>query len=210
VYYNLNIDSIIEKLSSQESSSVLNFELKVEEIKNLYIVRTDEQKSGYIASERRLNPETLQRAMYWTYQFRIMDSFSVEKPRILLVNDKEEIEGLEGLAKKHGYYIPHHDASLGRRLELLHQFANKKKILIAIVADLPNILKNNDNKLDIFWDSFLLREKNAVLSTEQLNSIEMSINGEDEEYLNYEEENSVKLFDIFKLFSRITMNQTCF
>jgi hypothetical protein len=64
---------------------------------------------------------------------------------------------------------------------------------------LPNILKNNENKLDVFWDSFLLREKNAVLSTEQLNSIELSIDGEDEEHINTEDESYGSQFDIFKL-----------
>ena len=130
-----------------------------------FIVRPS--KSGYSAEQYRLNPESLNRAMYWTYQIKIVSELALKQSTILLVNDREEIGALVALCSQMGFYVPDQNATLARQIELLHESSFPKKIIIEDISNFSKLLSSNYSKpLSFIWESFLLYEKNQMLGDE--------------------------------------------
>ncbi len=132
---------------------------------NSFVIRPDARKAGYIAEQKRVNPESLYRKIYWVYQFKLFEGIgNANNPKVLIVNDELETEKLSAYARRKGYFIPDTKASLARQLELLHSHRSPNKLLIAPVLTLDRIISNNyTGPLDFIWDSFLLQEKLQML-----------------------------------------------
>jgi RecQ family ATP-dependent DNA helicase len=132
---------------------------------NSFIVRPDAWKSGYIAEQKRVNPESLYRKLYWVYQFKLFEGIgNTNNPKVLIVNDELETEKLSAYARRKGYFIPDTKASLARQVELLHTNRSPNKLLIVSFITLDKIISNNyTGPLDFIWDSFLLQEKLQML-----------------------------------------------
>uniref|UniRef100_UPI00378432A3 DEAD/DEAH box helicase n=1 Tax=Daejeonella sp. TaxID=2805397 RepID=UPI00378432A3 len=132
---------------------------------NSFIIRPDARKSGYIAEQKRVNPESLYRKIYWIYQFKLFEGIdNTNKPKVLIVNDELEIEKLSAYARRKGYFIPDSKASLARQVELLHTHRSPNKLLITSFLTLDKIISSNyTGPLDFIWDSFLLQEKLQML-----------------------------------------------
>jgi RecQ family ATP-dependent DNA helicase len=164
---------------------------------NTFIVRPS--NSGYSADQYRLNPESLNRAMYWTYQLKIASELALKQPTVLLVNDSEEIESLSNLCSQFGFYVPEQNATLSRRIELLNESNFPKRIIIVDIANFTKVLNSNYSKpLNFIWDSFLLYEKNQMLG-DDLDEITRDFEIENVEQLTEIPGRDNKGFDMFGL-----------
>jgi RecQ family ATP-dependent DNA helicase len=132
---------------------------------NAFVVRPDEKKAGYIAEQKRVNPESLYRKLYWVYQFKLFEGIgNYTNPKVLIVNDASEIEKITAFARKIGFFIPDTKATLARQLEILHAYKSSRKLFIGSFDSLDKIIANNySGPLNIVWDSFLLQEKAQML-----------------------------------------------
>ncbi|UPK70964.1 UvrD-helicase domain-containing protein [Chitinophaga filiformis] len=164
VWCNINFDTCINDLPLNEASYIDWVDENFTKTKS-FIIRPDARKSGYIAEQKRVNPESLYRKIYWVYQFKLFEGIgNTNNPKVLIVNDESEIEKLSAYARRKGYYIPDTQASLARQVELLHTHRSPNKILIASFLTLDKIISSNyTGPLDFIWDSFLLQEKLQML-----------------------------------------------
>jgi len=164
VWCNLNFEACINNLPIND----VHYVSWVDETftkTNSFIIRPDARKSGYIAEQKRVNPESLYRKIYWVYQFKLFEGIdNTNNPKVLIVNDELETEKLSAYARRKGYFIPDTKASLARQVELLHTHRSPNKLLIASFLTLDKIISSNyTGPLDFIWDSFLLQEKLQML-----------------------------------------------
>jgi ATP-dependent DNA helicase RecQ len=167
---------------------------------NSFIIRPDARKSGYIAEQKRVNPESLYRKIYWIYQFKLFEGIGItNNPKVLIVNDGLETEKLSAYARRKGYFIPDTKASLARQVELLHTNRSPNKLLIASFSTLDKIIASNyTGPLDFIWDSFLLQEKLQMLKGKI--SVELKTNEAQKEDDYQADINSIqKDYDLFSL-----------
>lgn len=189
----LNFEACVDELNAKVVHYIKWVDESVTKA-NSYIVRPDVKKSGYIAEQKRVNPESLYRKIYWTYQFKLFEGVDSRNPKILIVNDELEIERLTSYARRKGYFIPDANASLARQIELLHSHTSPNKLAITTFQSLEKVITNNyAGPLDYIWDSFLLQEKlqmlkgkasvNSVLSEEKkADDFHSDINSVHQEY----------------------------
>ncbi len=166
---------------------------------NSFIIRPDTKKS-YIAEQKRVNPESLNRKIYWIYQFKLFEGLGNKKnPKVLIVNDELETEKLSAYARRKGYFIPDTKASLARQVELLHTHRSPNKLIIVSFLNLDKIISSNySGPIDFIWDSFLLHEKLQMLNGKI--PVEFEINGEQKEDDYKTDINAVqKDYDLFSL-----------
>jgi len=174
---------------------------------NSFIIRPDAKNSGYIADQKRVNPESLYRKMYWVYQFKLLEGFGNSQkgmpnkkyPKVLIVNDELELENLSSLARKKGYFIPDTKASLTRQMELLHKSRFDKRLVITTFQSLDKVISSNYlGPVDFVWDSFMLQEKIQMLEGKIKTPIQ--INEEDlEDDFKSVSNTDQKVYDIFSL-----------
>jgi len=165
IWYNTNFDAFI---NSTNCSHIHYIPWNEESLlkSNAFIVRPDIKKSGYIAEQKRVNPESLFRKLYWVYQFKIIEGLYLhsKSPKVLVVNEDAEIINLHSFARKTGYFVPDSNASLARQLELLHQHGSSLKLMVVPIREIDQIIYlNYIDCIDIIWDSFLLYEKFQML-----------------------------------------------
>ena len=161
------------------------------------LVRPDKQNSKYLAAEKRVNPESPNRALYWTYQFKLLRGILQEYPSIWLVQNSEDVVGLEAVLRKSNFFIPDANASLSRRLELIHQVRKPKKILVLSIDLLDRILISNYlGPINFIWDSFYLDE----LFIQSFSNVEKF----DKKYSGIEEEDNSKktLYNPYELLNK--------
>ncbi|MDX2278439.1 MAG: UvrD-helicase domain-containing protein [Saprospiraceae bacterium] len=167
VWCNIDFETSLKNLALEQEN--IHFEPWIDESfekKNAFIIRPDVKKSGYIAEQKRVNPESLYRKIYWVYQFKLFEGISSSNnPKVLIVNDESETENLSAYARRKGYFIPDTNASLARQVELLHTHRSPNKLLIVSFLTLDKIISSNYvGPLDFIWDSFLLQEKLQMLN----------------------------------------------
>lgn len=164
VWCNLNFEACINDLPINEAHYI-DWVDETFTKTNSFIIRPDARKSGYIAEQKRVNPESLYRKIYWVYQFKLFEGIgNTNNPKVLIVNDELETEKLSAYARRKGYFIPDTKASLARQVELLHTHRSPNKLLIASFLTLDKIISSNyTGPLDFIWDSFLLQEKLQML-----------------------------------------------
>ncbi|MBI6117954.1 DEAD/DEAH box helicase [Salegentibacter maritimus] len=109
----------------------------------------------------RFNPESIYRSRYWVFQRELIDQvIDPGDSAVLLIQQHKEVESLETYFRSLGYYIPSRDASMGRRLELLHSGHSGKNIIIDTPEKINTILNaNHSGSLTVILDSFNLAEK---------------------------------------------------
>ena len=199
IWCNLNFEAYIKDLTVAEVVYIDWIDVSATK-NNAYIVRPDSKKSGYIAEQKRVNPESLYRRNYWIYQFKLFNGIdNTGRPKILIVNDELEVEKLLAYTRSTGYFIPDTNASLARQLELLHSNKSIKKLLITSFNSLDKIISNNYlGSLDFIWDSFLLQEKLQMMKGKLDQGVEEDENKKEDDYQN--DVNTVqKDYDLFSL-----------
>ena len=199
VWCNLNFEACINDLPINEAHYIGWVDETFTKT-NSFIVRPDARKSGYIAEQKRVNPESLYRKIYWVYQFKLFEGIgNSNNPKVLILNDELETEKLSAYARRKGYFIPDTNASLARQLELLHTHRSSNKLLIASFLTLDKIISSNyTGPLDFIWDSFLLQEKLQMLKGKT--QFEFETNEEQKEDDYQADINAVqKDYDLFSL-----------
>ncbi|MBK8704170.1 MAG: hypothetical protein IPN33_11500 [Saprospiraceae bacterium] len=199
VWCNLNFEACINDLPINEAFYI-DWVDETFNKTNSFIIRPDARKSGYIAEQKRVNPESLYRKIYWVYQFKLFEGIgNPNNPKVLILNDELEIEKLSAYARRKGYFIPDTKASLARQVELLHTHRSPNKLLIASFLTLDKIISSNyTGALDFIWDSFLLQEKLQMLKGKI--PIEFETNEEQKEDDYQTDINAVqKDYDLFSL-----------
>jgi RecQ family ATP-dependent DNA helicase len=206
VWCNLNFEACLNDLPNNEACFINWVDDSVAKT-NSFIIKPDARKSGYIADQKRVNPESLYRKIYWVYQFKLFENISnSNNPKILIINNELESEKLSAYARKKGYFIPDTNASLARQLELLHTQRSPKKLLITSFLTLDKIISSNHaGPLDFIWDSFLLQEKLLMLDgkvdkgdieiTENANYVPSIKN----DFINSKDFDTYKLFKLHKV-----------
>lgn len=164
IWYNTDLESCIRDLKFEEVTYIEWTEDATDKDR-AFVVRPDPKKSGYIAEQKRVNPESLYRKIYWIYQFRLFQGVRDSlNPKVLILHDDFETDRLNAYARSIGYFIPDEKASLARRLELLHENKSSLKLLITSFQNLTYLIAcNYAGALDFYWDSFLLHEKIQML-----------------------------------------------
>ncbi|HQU97094.1 MAG TPA: DEAD/DEAH box helicase, partial [Saprospiraceae bacterium] len=199
VWCNLNFEACINDLPINEAHYI-DWVDETFTKTNSFIIRPDARKSGYIAEQKRVNPESLYRKIYWVYQFKLFEGIgNTNNPKVLIVNDELETEKLSAYARRKGYFIPDTKASLARQVELLHTHRSPNKLLIASFLTLDKIISSNyTGPLDFIWDSFLLQEKLQMLKGKI--PVEFETNEEQKEDDYQVDVNAVqKDYDLFSL-----------
>jgi RecQ family ATP-dependent DNA helicase len=199
VWCNLNFEACINDLPINDAHYI-DWVDETFTKTNSFIIRPDTRKSGYIAEQKRVNPESLYRKIYWVYQFKLFEGIgNTNNPKVLIVNDELETEKLSAYARRKGYFIPDTKASLPRQVELLHTHRSPNKLLIASFLTLDKIISSNyTGPLDFIWDSFLLQEKLQMLKGKI--PVEFETNEEQKEDDYQADINAVqKDYDLFSL-----------
>lgn len=165
VWCNLNIDAFLKSLPVKNLKNI-SWTDESSDKAHAFVVRSN-GTANQLAEQARVNPESLYRQLYWTYQFKILEGLVVTnagKSFVLLLNDYLELPQLQAYARKMGYFIPDNNASLGRQLEILHMHKSSHKLLIATLRELEKVISSNyQGPLYFIWDSFLLQEKYQML-----------------------------------------------
>ena len=138
VYGNKNWENDLQKLNFFTRE---NIELDSKKFTNDKVFCIKFNKDNVIT---RFNPESIYRSRYWTIQNKIIDQIITEGSSIILIQRREEIIQLEELYENIGFYIPSKKATVARRLELLHESAKNKKIIIAHISEAENIITDVD------------------------------------------------------------------
>jgi len=200
IWCNINFDLFIESLNNSNFHYV---QWNDENLKknNAFVVRPDSKRSGYIAEQKRVNPESLFRKLYWVYQFKIIESLyqHSKSPKVLVINDESEISLLCSYARQLGYFVPDTNASLARQIEIIHDHKSTRKLSVIPFEKIDKVLYFNYlGSIDFIWDSFLLYEKYQML--QGIKDIS-SPDANDEITDNIKEDGSFqnKIFDLFKL-----------
>jgi RecQ family ATP-dependent DNA helicase len=131
------------------------------ECPNGFVTLPDLKQSGFSGEDKRVNPESLYRKLYWTFQFKLFGGIgNTYVPKVLVVNDGVENQDLMSYARSKGYFVPDTNASLARQLELLHAKRSSRSLMIVSFSFMEQVIAANYlGPLDFFWDSFLLHEK---------------------------------------------------
>lgn len=199
VWCNLNFEACINDLPINEVHYIDWIDETFAKT-NSFIVRPDVRKSGYLAEQKRVNPESLYRKIYWVYQFKLFEGIgNTNNPKVLIVNDELETEKLSAYARRKGYFIPDTKASLARQVELLHTHRSANKLLIASFSTIDKIISSNYlGPIDFIWDSFLLHEKFQMLKGNIPVAIEANEAQKEDDY--QADINSIqKDYDLFSL-----------
>lgn len=90
------------------------------------------------------NPQSIYRPAYWLYVKEVIEKIATPKvPSILFIQNDEEIDQLIEYFKHLGYYIPTTEASLARRVELLHENVFGRRLVILSIRDYRKFLDVN-------------------------------------------------------------------
>jgi RecQ family ATP-dependent DNA helicase len=201
VWCNINFETALKNIGISEHS--INYIPWIDETlkkNNAFIVRPDARRLGFIAEQKRVNPESLNRKLFWVYQFKIFEGIAnFWNPKVLIINDELEIEKISAYARQIGYFIPDNKATLARQIELLHTHQSTKKLIISTLQNLDKIISYNYlGPLDILWDSFLLQEKFQMLMDLTPHDVEMNDKLDEDDFIA--DVNSVqKDYDLFSL-----------
>ena len=174
VFCNINIQAQLQSFSFQDVASLefLNLESRKTQA---FILKPDLKNSRYSAEAHRVNSESLYRDKYWVYQFKLFGGISESTevfPKVLIVNDSEEIVKLNSFARALGYFVPDERSTLIRQLEILHAHRSVKKLLVVPLGKLSKLVSENHvGPLNFIWDSFLLHETFQLLKSDFENGI---------------------------------------
>lgn len=162
IWGNYNWENYLEGFEPEKVHVIERQKSKIPKEQASYLV-VDQRKLQNSVGVTRFNPETIYRSRYWVLQKELVAGIirkgGNQRPLILLVQRKDEVEKLEQYFQALGYYIPTPNLVIGRRLELLHHSKRSHKILVATISEVSEIMNANYlGPLNIALDSFNLYE----------------------------------------------------
>ena len=158
VWGNYNIEKMISEILF-ESISTIDLEEPNEEEPKLFFSKT-KPAINCPTDFLRLNPETNYRTRYWLFQKEIVLRITEPNvPNLLVIQNRNEISGLENYFRSIGFYIPAREASWGRRMELVHQNRSVNKMVVIAIEEYERAIESNYlDDLTIIIDSLNLFE----------------------------------------------------
>lgn len=157
IWGNYNWEKLKDKLYIKKA---LKYELskKQADLKPIHFVTLSTSYLNNIGLVR-LNPETVYRSRYWSFQTAILQkAINKHSATVFFIQRQDEVEDIENYFKKIGYYIPDRKIPISRRLELLHTPRKGGKIIIECVANIERVIQANYiGKLNIVVDSLNLQ-----------------------------------------------------
>lgn len=132
------------------------------------------------------NPETNYRSRYWLFQKEIISQIiEPNTPTLLVVQNEKEVNSLELYFIHLKFYIPSNEATLARRMELLHKHKSSKKMMIVAITDFDRtMVANYLDSLNIIIESLKLFENFFVAKNTSIFN-----NNFDEDFKNNSESN---------------------
>lgn len=123
-----------------------------ENTSNLFLTTTGLNRN-FNSKLKRVIPSSRYRAMYWTYQFKLLSKIGYENgkmPILYVVNAEEELEKLNEYACSYGFNVPT-ERTLFRRMEIAAEQANS--LLIITPSEFERLLQHqSDISLCVVWD----------------------------------------------------------
>lgn len=106
------------------------------------------------ATMKRVNPTSLYRSRYWTYQFALLSGASASPLKVLYVTNPIEVEAVRAYAESLGFYAPPGNISVQRRIELCAAHSSLKRIVV-IGPDEFKILRESkiEQPYCLVWDN---------------------------------------------------------
>lgn len=125
---------------------------------SLALVRVREGAPDAVAS--RLNPETPYRDHYWAYLSLLADALADHAaPLLLLARRPDDVKAATALFEAAGYYVPSAEASLRRRLQLLHDSTRPRRLLVVAADEAHRVAAANPGQpLRVLLEGFNLSE----------------------------------------------------
>ena len=106
------------------------------------------------ATMKRVNPTSLYRSMYWTYQFALLCRASVSSLKVLFVTNPLEVEPVRAYAESQGFYVPPSNVSVQRRIELCAARSSLKKMVVIGPAEFKILRESRiEQQYCLVWDN---------------------------------------------------------
>lgn len=155
VWGNYNIESLIGEISSSQPYCI---DTGSGHVKSYFPkLRIDANADKEFIS---FNPETNYRSRYWLFQKEVLlQIYQPHTPTLLVIQNEQEVEGLENYFRASDFYVPSRKATTARRLELLHQKRYPKKIVVIPLKEFHrSIASNYVDKLNVVIEGLKLFE----------------------------------------------------
>ena len=106
------------------------------------------------ATMKRVNPTSLYRSMYWTYQFALLCRASVSPLKVLYVANPLEVEPVRAYAESQGFYVPPGNIPVQRRIELCAARTSLKKMVVIGPAEFKVLRESRiEQQYCLIWDN---------------------------------------------------------
>ena len=136
---------------------------EIKKIKLPFIKASSYSKSDFIS----INPDTIYRTRYWLFQTQIIKNIAEKHqlPILLFVQNKNEISNLSKYYRSQNFYIPNENATVARRLELLHSYpSSQKRIAIFSIENFIDVVNQNlTDNVSVMIESLSLHENYFTL-----------------------------------------------
>lgn len=158
IWGNFNFEKILETFFKYKCSFIDSINKSTQNYNIFYPkIKVDANANEEFIS---FNPETNYRSRYWLFQKEIIfQIIEANTPTLLVVQNGQELSSLEFYFRHLEFYIPSNEASLSRRMELLHNHKSSKKMMIVAITDFDRtIIANYLDSLNIILESLKLFE----------------------------------------------------
>lgn len=158
VWGNFNFEKILDTFFKNECNFIDTIDKSTQNY-NIFFpkIKVDANANEEFIS---FNPETNYRSRYWLFQKEIIfQIIETNTPTLLVVQNEKEVSSLELYFRHLEFYIPSNEATLARRMELLHNHKSSKKMMIVAITDFDRtIAANYIDSLNIIIESLKLFE----------------------------------------------------
>ncbi|MBC7523283.1 MAG: DEAD/DEAH box helicase [Flavobacterium sp.] len=168
IWGNFNFEKIIEDFFKNKYSCIDSIDNAIDSNSIYYPkLKIDANANEEFIS---FNPETNYRSRYWLFQKEIIfQIIETNIPTLLVVQNEKEVSSLELYFRHLEFYIPSNEASLARRMELLHKHKSSKKMMIVAITNFDRtIVANYLDSLNIIIESLKLFENFFIVKNTSL------------------------------------------
>jgi hypothetical protein len=155
--------SIREKLSGNCSWNEVGID--EDPIATVACVKVNEDLGQTAPSQQRINPETRQRARYWTVQallLRRINQADGTRPTVLLTSGEEKASEIASFFKRLGWYVPE-GGTLRRRLELVQASRSSRRLLVVTLDNWAALMvRDVDVNIQLVVESLPMKQQQAL------------------------------------------------
>lgn len=158
---------LLEKIREKKPDSCEWTEVRIgeENIRPVSCVKVERGGANTSPLRQRLNPNTQQRAWYWTVQellLREVAQAQKNRPTVLLVRGKEEVETLVAFFQRRNWFVPE-GGTLRRRLERLESSLQSQRLLVVPLSRWTTLLTQDvATNLQLVVESLPIKKQQAI------------------------------------------------